>query len=354
MTISINVISTDPLIIHGYNYSNVLSPAKELSPYLRKHKVTFLISVAWSLLVHNRLERASRLYRKHKRKYPQHEIYILANDQKEYDGLRALGVPTVFCNHNAFLDEREYTVVPGEKKYNGVINSRMKPYKRIELAKDTKDLCIIASDTRLYPGYTNFLLNSMPYMDFVQFENKEFKRGLNNQEIRELYGKCRSGLILSAEEGACFAAGEYLLCGLPVVTTHNLGGRDTFYHEDYAVWCDDTPQGVKEAVDKVIALPISAEEIRERTIKQMQEHRANYIAVLNEIAGKAGKDIDFASKWNEIYVNKMLYWYGSDKEALEYLRAMGITLSISFYRTFRRYHEAVKGKYKSLKLKLRQ
>lgn len=354
MNIGMHVISTDPLIIHGYNYSNVISPAKELSPYLRKHNVTFFISVAWSLLVRKRLERLALLYQKHKRKYPHHEIYILANDQQEYDGLREHGVPTVFCNHNAFLDEREYTIVPGEKKYNGVINSRMKPYKRIELARETKDMCMIASDVALYPEYTNFLLDSMPYMDFVQFENRKFTRWYDNQGIRELYGKCRSGLILSAEEGACFAAAEYLLCGLPVVTTHNFGGRDTFYHQDYTVWCDDTPQAVKEAVDKAIALPISPEEIRKRTIKLMQEHRVNYIAKLNEVAAKAGKDIDFAAKWDEIYINKMLQVHPSEKAALEHLREKGIKTSISFYRTFRHYHEEVKKGLRSLKRKLRQ
>ena len=354
MNIGMHVVSTEPLIIHGYNYSNVLSPAKELSPYLRKHKVTFLISVAWSLLVRNRLEKAAAVYRKQKRKYPQHDIYVLANDQAEYDGLQAVGVPAVFCNHNAFLDEREYTIVPAEKKYNGVINSRMKPYKRIELARGTKGLCIIASDTKLYPEYTNFLLDSMPDMDFIQFENRKFRRCLNNRQIGELYGACRSGLILSAEEGACFAAAEYLLCGLPVVTTHNLGGRDTFFHEDYTVWCDDTPEGVKEAVDKVVGLSISAEEIRRRTIKLAREQRGNYIATLNEIAAKAGRDIDFSTLWDEIYINKMYRMYGTEKDALEHLRSKGVKTAPSFYRTFRHYHEAAKQKYKSLLRKMGQ
>ena len=37
------------------------------------------------------------------------------------------------------------------------------------------------------------------------------------------------GGVFSEEEGACWASSEYLLCGLPVVSTHSRGGRDVWY-----------------------------------------------------------------------------------------------------------------------------
>ena len=352
MQVSAYVISTDPLIIHGYNYSNVITPAKELSPYLKKHKVTYVISIAWSLHVHNRLARVGRLYAEHKRKFPNHEIIILANDQREFDGLHELGVPTIMCNHNSFINEKNFTIVPAEKQYDGVINSRMQPYKRIELARETKNLCLVASEVYQNPEYTKYVTSTMPYMDFVQFVDGKFTKPLTKVQLSELYGKCRCGLILSAAEGACFAAGEYLLCGLPVVTTHNKGGRDTFYHSDYTIWCDDNPESVKEAVQKAATLTISPEEIRERALGLMHEHRENYIAKLNEIALAAGKNIDFNSRWDELCLNNKIKTYITEKDALKYFHSLGISTSFAPYRTFRHYHEGFKKVLKRLKRRM--
>lgn len=69
----------------------------------------------------------------------------------------------------------------------------------------------------------------MPFMKFPQYENGHYVHYFSIDKINEIYGQSRCGLILSAEEGACFAAMEYLLCGLPVVTTPNIGGRDEFF-----------------------------------------------------------------------------------------------------------------------------
>ena len=53
-------------------------------------------------------------------------------------------------------------------------------------------------------------------------------RDLNTEEVRRILVQSRCGLALSAQEGAMYASGEYLLAGLPVVTTRSRGGRDAF------------------------------------------------------------------------------------------------------------------------------
>ena len=40
-------------------------------------------------------------------------------------------------------------------------------------------------------------------------------------------------------EGAMFASAEYRRFGLPVVTTHNAGGRNWFFSNGYVIFCDD-------------------------------------------------------------------------------------------------------------------
>ena len=116
------------------------------------------------------------------------------------------------------------------------MNAHMSPYKRIELAKLVPDCCLI---TYLVKGvsqseeYAKRIL-SLPYMSFPQFDGSTWQRYDTNQ-ICEIYAQSRCGLILSSEEGACFAATEYLLCGLPVVTTPSVGGREAFFDPDYVV-----------------------------------------------------------------------------------------------------------------------
>lgn len=345
MSIGSYIVSADPLIIHGYGFISPLSPAKELSPYLRKVPASFVINIAWTLLERDRAATLARKYHRHKRKFPQHYITMLANDRTECELLREHGVPAILCNHNAFLDERLYRIVPGEKKYTAAINSRMKPYKRIELAKEVENTCLITYHGQ--PQYEEFILGTMPQMHFIQYEGGKLSRFLSVAEICGIYGQSRCGLMLSAREGGCFAAAEYLLAGLPVVTTHNIGGRDTFFHEDYTVWCDPDPQSVKLAVEKAISLPISPEEIRSRAIGIMEEQRAEYRALLNGIAARAGKNIDFNKEWERIYRNKMMRVV-SEQSALEDLRNAGIKTVPSLERIFRQQHLRFKRWLKQL------
>ncbi len=52
---------------------------------------------------------------------------------------------------------------------------------------------------------------------------------LNSWEVARKLNACRVGMCLSETEGAMFAAVEYLLCGLPVVSTPSQGGRDVWF-----------------------------------------------------------------------------------------------------------------------------
>ena len=79
--------------------------------------------------------------------------------------------------------------------------------------------------------------------------------------------------MLSKAEGACYASAEYLLCGLPLVTTKSIGGRDVFYDDAYTLVVDDTPEAVREGVRQMIERDISPEFIRRETLKKLSPHR---------------------------------------------------------------------------------
>ena len=104
------------------------------------------------------------------------------------------------------------------------------------------------------------------------------------------------GLALSRREGAMFACTEYLLCGLPIVSTLSVGGRDFFFEDDFARIVDANPTAVREAVDDWSRTKISAQEIRTRVLKKIDAHRETYYETVSTLARRFGGSVeDFAS-----------------------------------------------------------
>lgn len=239
----------------------------------------------------------------------------------------------------------------------------MSPYKRIELAKDVKNSCCITYFVQ--PSDYEYAKTIVPYvtedgrgvcknMSFPQYQNGQWK-WLSREDVTDICAQSRCGVILSQYEGACFASAEYLLCGLPVVTTANLGGRDQFFDKDYVIYAEPDPKSVTEAVDKALALTISPEEIRNRTIEKMKAMRSDYCDILNNIAKEEGMDINFHEKWNDFFINKMISGYpeGIENELRTALKNAGMQVSFPVLHRLHLYHKLFKAWLKKYKFKLR-
>ena len=94
------------------------------------------------------------------------------------------------------------------------------------------------------------------------------------------------GLALSAIEGAMFSCGEYTLCGLPVVNSHNLGGRDTLLPNFAVRYAEDTAESVAENVEFWVQNPIDPQEIRNGFLKLANPQKELVQDLVNTIAGK--------------------------------------------------------------------
>jgi len=64
-----------------------------------------------------------------------------------------------------------------------------------------------------------------------------------------------------------FASTEYLLAGLPIVTTASAGGRDVYHDAEYCWTVPADPAAVADAVDHLKARNIPRRYIRERTLR---------------------------------------------------------------------------------------
>ena len=94
--------------------------------------------------------------------------------------------------------------------------------------------------------------------------------------------KARCGLCLSKAEGAMFASIEYLLCGIPIVNTQSLGGRDVMFPDFAVKTVPDTPEAVAETVQEFVEHAPEPEKIRAAALEKMKAHREVFRRLLNE------------------------------------------------------------------------
>jgi glycosyltransferase involved in cell wall biosynthesis len=131
---------------------------------------------------------------------------------------------------------------------------------------------------------------------------------LNHDELRLALNEARVGLCLSAEEGGMKAAIQYLLCGLPVVSTENRGGRDEFFHPDFANIVAADPKAVADAVSKFVASPPNPTSVRAAAVATIEKHRGNFVQKVNKISLDGGGSGYTHAYLTQSYVLGFLKW----------------------------------------------
>ena len=244
----------------------------------QREKFTLLLQLGWSAeLPEVAAELKSRLAEAQEA-FPEARFIILANAEKEMTILREFAEVRL-AQHNAFLDPRRYPLAKrGKKEYDALYIARITPFKRHELAKQIKNLHLIGSFSEKERNFAESMMKDFPYARWTRKVSSFF--------IGREICKAACGLALSATEGAMFSCGEYTLCGIPVVNTRNLGGRDTLLPEFAVKIADDTPESVAAAVEYWVNNPIDPEEIRKGFLDKALPQKEEIQELVNSIAGQ--------------------------------------------------------------------
>jgi glycosyltransferase involved in cell wall biosynthesis len=219
------------------------------------------------------------------------------------------GYSSIILNHNSFLDYKLYSIGNTERIYNAVINSRPFWWKRVYLASKVDNLIYIkgsdwANNETSWDGYKS--------MDCV------IKSCISQSEVNKLYKESNCGLILSGNtgenqqglcEGSNYSTGEYLLCGLPVVSTPNQGGRNYWLDTINSIFCEPNENDIKDSVNKILNKiknnEICRKKIRDDCIDKINALRYNFIKKTNELFIKHNVDIDAFKHFEENFFHKM-------------------------------------------------
>ena len=272
------ILNHSPKIIVSFemDFLRNLEAFKKAVP--RGEKFTMLLQLGWSAeLPEVAAELKSRLAEAVEA-FPEARFIILANNEAEVAVIKNFA-EVYLAQHNAFLDPARYPLAKlGKKQYDALYIARITPFKRHNLTQKIKNLHLIGNFSPKEQAYCEATIKELAHVRWT----KKVPSFLIGREI----GKAACGLALSAIEGAMFSCGEYTLCGIPVVNTRNLGGRDTLLPEFAVKVADDTPESVAEAVDYWVNNPIDPIEIRLGFLQKALPQKEFVEDLLNSIAGK--------------------------------------------------------------------
>lgn len=213
------------------------------------------------------------------------DTYLFCNDKRSVElGHKKATLPDsnyVLINKNAFISEMSWMVIKENKKFDYIINSEYQTIKRLDLARRLENVFTLKKVCD-YPGV---------------YGNEEGRYSVNRPEIVYALSRSKVGMALSYYESNCHASGEYLMCGLPVVSTECLGGRDAWYTDYNSIVCDATEEDVeragKEMLQRVNNGDIDPYRVRNECIEVNKSYLVTFFVTMGEIFEKIGlKDPD--------------------------------------------------------------
>ncbi|MDY6938069.1 MAG: tetratricopeptide repeat protein [Cyanobacteriota bacterium] len=223
------------------------------------------------------------------------QFFFMYNSSREMRNFAEKGFQGDVINQNAWIDEK--TVLEPklqEKVYDAIYVEFEKKYKRPQLADRISKLALV---TRGNPSSN---LSNLPPHQYIN------QQQLSPPQIHQKMTQSSCGLILSEQEGACSTVSEYLLCGIPIISTPALGGRDVWCDEYNSIICEPTSDAVAAAVKRFTNNPPEAQKIRRMYIAKAEEHREKFIHKTAEVFDKFEvTPIDSASYFQKNFYHKM-------------------------------------------------
>jgi glycosyltransferase involved in cell wall biosynthesis len=280
-----------------------------LAPKTRGGSEIFIIRDSW--YPEDVVQNTERYWHKY-RPDPEKFIFLSNTEEIHKERLR-WGINSHYVNIGCFIDENTFTPPkePLEKIYDAVMNAR---FERRPDGTETKRHYIANKIPRLAlldPVYCTNDQAAKTY--YTSMKNCIFYNTgrLPPGDVVNILRQSHCGLIFSGLEGVCRSSSEYLLCGLPVVSTPSRGGRDVWY-DDYnsIIVGPDEDGAAAAAVSEFISHPRDPWKIRRRYLEKAMFFRDRFRDdVLAPILKQHGVDLTA----EEVMRTHPFAWWGMKK-----------------------------------------
>jgi glycosyltransferase involved in cell wall biosynthesis len=323
IAMAIHVFSHDPLVLYvPVGGRRPLSPLASLGRRLASRPATFLLMPSWTLERPGTVDQIGRDLSWFAARFPQHEIIFLCNTDEERRLIAAVGGTAIFSNHNLMISEnvfRPLNDVPVE--YDAVYNGRISHIKRHYLAFEIEKLVHVTYSIGELPpaGARRFLQRLQAQSPLHRIANPivdGLPGHLTADQVNRVYNQAAVGLCLSPTEGAMYSSMEYLMAGLPIVSTPSVGGRDVYFDPDFCTIVEPEPTAVRRAVERLRDRAIPREEIRGRTLEKVQAQRAELTDFLSALLRRKGSSAPPFDTWPFSGTQGLTRWAPVREQAL--------------------------------------
>lgn len=305
-----HMLSRDPIIFCCQPQPWPFGAADYFARRFADKPLVFLVPITMSLERRIFAISLAVQHRRFEKRYPHARMIMLANTRDEERILRGLGVAAQFAPQNMFVNETMYHPLPGrERTFDAIYNAQLAPFKRHDLARLVPSCAYVTKMFSHWPAQLkrqqlDKFVRTMPLGHAIL--NDVVPDGIvlmSHVAVNEAMASAHVGLCLSKLEGAMYASIEYLLAGLPVVSTRSRGGRDTFFHPDTTLIVDDDPRAVRDGVAAMKSRNIPPDYVRATTMKLVAEERTRFNAFISGL--RNGHGVDVETGWSFDYYHKL-------------------------------------------------
>jgi uncharacterized protein (TIGR01627 family) len=277
----VRVLSVEPpVFLCGIPYDQFQGFAPAFGKRYGQRPAGFLIVPTWSVEAPEVVDALVEGHYWHRERFPEHRLRYLCNSAREVELLQGRGMPAILLNHKFTVSEEVFRPRPDiAVEFDAVYNARFVPDKRHELAAQVPSVAYVTyveaqrSRQRDYRRLRPRILSAGERHILLNEIDGGLPASMSHADVNACLARASVGLLLSEVEGASYAAVEYLLAGLPVVSTPSLGGREAYFDDEFCIVCEPTPVAVRDAVAELKARQIPREHVRAVTLAKLTVQR---------------------------------------------------------------------------------
>ena len=329
MTIAIHVLSHDPLLIYTpIGGERSLNSIVAIGRRLASRRAAFLMMPSWTLERPHTIAKLGTDIAWYRERFPLHELIFLCNTEEERRLVAGVGGTAIFSNHNLMVSEDIFRPLPEVPvEFDAVYSGRISHAKRHYLAFDVERLVHVTFSIGELPpagdrAFIRRLLAQSPLHRVANPIVDGLATRLTPPQVNRVYNQAAVGLCLSPAEGAMCSSMEYLMAGLPVVSTPSLGGRDVYFDPDYCIIAEPDPAAIRRAVETLRDRAIPREEIRSRTMAKVWPQRRELMEFLSELRERMGSAEPPLSQWPFPGTRTLRRWASVRQHAREIAASM--------------------------------
>lgn len=293
-----------PVFLTGIAFDGCLGIATAFGEQHGDVPAGFIIYPTWSIERKERSAQIAAAAAAHRDRNANHRLLFMCNTKQEADLLSVCGQPAIHLNKNVTVSEKIFRPLPNAAaEFDAIYNARFLPEKRHELAAliDRVGYLGYIDDTAGPESDQARLLKDLlarhPRHALLNPKVNGVPVVVPHAQVNAALNRAAVGLCLSELEGSSYASMEYMLAGLPVVSTPNVGGRDVFFDPDYCITCEPDPISVRDAVESLKVRNIPRDEIRARTLAKIEPERRRFLAIVDDLVESLGGAPPVATRW---------------------------------------------------------